>query len=67
VELYNLKLDIGETTDLALREPVKAASMRRRLEAWLVQTGAQIPTRNSAYDPAREFEVGAPMGPLTAK
>ena len=67
VELYNLKSDIGETTDLALKEPAKASALRRRLEAWLAQTGAQIPAKNAAHDPAREFEVGAPMGPLTAK
>jgi hypothetical protein len=41
--------------------------MRRRLEAWLRETGAQIPAKNPQYDPAREFAVGEPMGPVTAK
>jgi hypothetical protein len=67
VELYNLKNDIGETRDLAGVEVAKAAAMRRRLEAWLRETGAQIPAKNPQYDPAREFAVGEPMGPLTAK
>ena len=67
VELYNLKDDIGEGHDLVAAQPAKAAAMRKRLEAWLRQTNAQIPARNPNYDPAREFEVGAPMGPLTAK
>jgi arylsulfatase A-like enzyme len=67
VELYNLKDDIGETADLASKEPAKALALRRRLEAWLVATRAQIPAKNPKYDPAREFEAGAPMGPLTAK
>ena len=66
-ELYQLKDDIGETKDLAAAQPAKAAAMRKRLEAWLAQTKAQIPASNADYDPAREFEVGTPMGPLTAK
>jgi arylsulfatase A-like enzyme len=67
VELYDLKNDIGETKDLAGVEVAKAAAMRQRLEAWLRETGAQIPARNPQYDPAREFAVGEPMGPVTAK
>ena len=67
MELYNLRNDIGESVDLARKEPAKAMAMRRRLEAWLTATGAQIPAQNPEYDPVREFEVGAPMGPLTAK
>jgi len=67
IELYNLKKDIGEANDLAAVQPAKAAAMRKRLEEWLRVTGAQIPAKNPNYDPAREFEVGEPMGPLTAK
>jgi arylsulfatase A-like enzyme len=67
VELYNLKNDIGESNDLALTQPAKAAAMRKRLEEWLRTTGAQIPAKNPNYDPAREFEVGEPMGPITSK
>lgn len=66
-ELYNLKAGIGETRDLAASQPAKAAALRQRLEAWLRHTGAQIPQPNPGYDPAREFEAGEPMGPLTAK
>jgi arylsulfatase A-like enzyme len=67
VELYNLKHDIGETKDLAAAEPAKAAALRKRLEAWLRDTKAQIPQPNPQYDPAREREPGPPMGPTTAK
>ncbi len=67
MELYDLKNDIGETKDLAGVEVAKAAAMRKRLEAWLRETGAQIPAKNPQYDPAREFAVGEPMGPVTAK
>ena len=67
VELYNLKDDIGETRDLAASQPAKAAELRRRLEAWLRETKAQLPAPNPNYDAARELEPGAPMGPTTAK
>ena len=67
VELYNLAADIGETRDLAGLEPNRAADMRGRLEAWLRETGAQIPQPNPAYDPKRELEPGKPSGPVTAK
>lgn len=66
-ELYDLKLDIGETTDLAAKQAAKAAELRSRLEAWLRDTNAQLPRPNPNYDPAREREPGPPMGPLTAK
>ena len=67
VELYNLREDIGEKRDLAREQPGKAAAMRKRLEAWLAATGAQIPVRNAKYDAAREWELGAATGPMTAK
>ncbi len=66
-ELYNLKNDIGETRDLAASQPAKAADLKRRLDAWLRETNAQLPRPNPGYDPARELEPGAPMGPVTAK
>jgi len=67
VELYNLASDIGEQRNLAELEPNRAAEMKARLEAWLRETGAQIPQPNPNYDPKRELEPGKPMGPVTAK
>jgi arylsulfatase A len=67
VELYDLRADLGEQHDLAQAQPAKAAALRKRLEAWLVETKAQIPKTNPAYDPKRELEVGEPDGPTTAK
>jgi arylsulfatase A-like enzyme len=67
VELYDLRRDQGETKDLASSHPAKAAELRRRLEAWLRETAAQLPAPNPDFDPAREREAGAPMGPTTAK
>ncbi len=53
VELYHLGDDIGEKTDLASREPARALAMRRRLEHWRQAVGAQLPTPNPAFDPAK--------------
>ncbi len=66
-ELYNLRDDIGEKKDLAAAQPEKAAALRRRLEAWLKQTNAQLPRPNPKHDPARERQPGPPDGPTTAK
>jgi hypothetical protein len=66
-ELYNLRNDISEKHDLAERDPARARAMRRRLEQWLRETRAQLPTPNPNFDPARERESGPPSGPVTAK
>ena len=44
-ELFNLKDDLAETTDIADEQPERAAAMRRALEQWLRETGAVIPRR----------------------
>jgi len=51
--LYNLKDDPGESRDRSAAEPARAAELRRRLEAWWAETGAQTPTRNPDFDPAK--------------
>jgi arylsulfatase A-like enzyme len=53
-ELYDLSADPGETTDVAARRPDRATDLRRRLDAWLADVGAQFPTPNPAFDPARD-------------
>jgi arylsulfatase A len=53
VELYNLRDDVGERKDLAREQPRKADELRNRLHAWRESVGAQMPTRNPAYDPAK--------------
>jgi arylsulfatase A-like enzyme len=53
VELYNLSADIGEEHDLAPDRPQQVETLRTRLHAWRMEVGAQMPTRNPAYDPAR--------------
>jgi arylsulfatase A-like enzyme len=44
LELYNLREDIGETTNLAENMPEKAAEMQRSLAAWRARVAAQMPT-----------------------
>jgi arylsulfatase A-like enzyme len=56
VELYNLKDDLGEKTDLAGKLPDKAAGLRAKLVAWRDEVGAQLPTPNPDHDPARANE-----------
>ena len=55
-ELYDLRHDIGETTDLASRQPELAFALRERLAAWRLAVGAQMPTPNPDYDPDRQGE-----------
>ena len=51
-ELYNLASDTGEQHDLAAQAPEKTARLKTELQAWLVQTGAQLPKPNPDYDTA---------------
>jgi arylsulfatase A len=53
-ELYHLAEDIGEKTDLAQASPQEADEFREQLQAWREAVGAQMPTPNPDYDPAKE-------------
>jgi arylsulfatase A-like enzyme len=46
-ELYNLKDDLGENTDLAAEKPDIAADLRQRLDQWREDVNAQLPEKNS--------------------
>ena len=51
-ELYNLREDIGERTDLASSEVKRATAMLAQLKAWQTKTKAVIPTQlNPDFDP----------------
>lgn len=51
VELYNLKDDLSERTNLAEKEPEKTKALLQELEAWQVATDAPIPKlRNPKYE-----------------
>ncbi len=53
VELYNVKNDLGEETDLAAKEPERVKQLRDELHTWQKQVGAKHPTPNPNYDPAK--------------
>ncbi|MEO6788673.1 MAG: sulfatase [Chthoniobacteraceae bacterium] len=53
-ELYNLAADPEEKRDLAATEKEKTAALRAKLDTWLKETGAQFPTPNPNYDPAKD-------------
>jgi arylsulfatase A-like enzyme len=46
VELYHLREDPGEQTDLAARQLAQAERLRRRLAEWRQAVGAGLPTIN---------------------
>jgi arylsulfatase A-like enzyme len=53
LELYNLRDDIGETTNLADRKPDKAKALHARLVAWRKEVNAPVPTeKNPTFDPS---------------
>ena len=49
VELYNLKLDIGERKDLSLEEPEKTRELRKMLSDWQKSINAQLPILNPDF------------------
>ncbi len=60
-ELFNLKSDIGETTNLYSAKPALASSLKAKLMAWLKSTGAELPRRYEAIPkdelPGRKLAV----------
>ena len=50
-ELYHLAPDPGETTNLAAKNPAKAAELMAALKKLWADTGATFPTPNPAYRP----------------
>jgi uncharacterized sulfatase len=51
-ELYHLRDDLSETRDLTATQPAKAKELSTALAAWWKQTGAKMPEKNPAFDPA---------------
>ena len=46
VELYNLRDDLGEQSDLAAEMPDRAEDLRRQIHAWRASVEAQMPEPN---------------------
>jgi arylsulfatase A-like enzyme len=53
LELFNLRDDIGERHNLALKEPGKAAELHELLKTWRKRVNATMPSPNPNYDPAK--------------
>ena len=52
IELYNVRQDVGEKTNVAAKFPDRAAAMKAELLAWVSKTHAPVPsTLNPAFDP----------------
>jgi arylsulfatase A-like enzyme len=51
-ELFDLARDPGEATDLAAREPERAAALKARLAGWRRSAGARENRPNPEFDPA---------------
>jgi arylsulfatase A-like enzyme len=60
-ELYNLKDDLGETTNLAARMPERVRALDALIEGFLTDTHAVLPRPNPAYKPPAE-SPGVPAG-----
>lgn len=56
LELYHLASDIGETKNLAAKNPERVNAMHASLKAWRKEVQAQMPQRNPAYAVARADE-----------
>jgi arylsulfatase A-like enzyme len=53
VELYDLRADVSETTNLARDMPDKAAELRQVLTDWREQVGAMMPQPNPDWESGR--------------
>lgn len=58
-ELYDLGRDPGEKNNVAAEHPEKVAELLASFRDWREKVGAQMPTANPAYDPARAREMGS--------
>jgi arylsulfatase A-like enzyme len=53
LELFNLRDDLSETTNLAARQPDKAQELHTKLVAWRQEVGALLPKSNPDWDPSQ--------------
>ena len=57
-ELFNLKYDVSEMTDLKFSFPAKLEEMKAALMKWQEDTEAQMPIPNPQFDPAKRYDWG---------
>jgi arylsulfatase A-like enzyme len=66
-ELYNLKTDVSETTNLADDMPDRVKELDALIEGFLKQSGAVLPKPNPAYSPGVQGWVGNKDAALSVK
>ena len=59
MELYNLRTDPEEKNDVSTSNASKRTELRKRLDKWLIDTGAQSPLASPAHDPAKAHLTAA--------
>lgn len=57
-DLYNLKYDVNEMTDLKFSHPEKLLEMKNVLKKWQEETAAAMPVPNPEFDAERRYEWG---------
>ena len=55
MELFNLREDIGEKTDISRERPGKVKELMSLLRDWWDETNASLPIVNPDYDPGNPF------------
>jgi arylsulfatase A-like enzyme len=55
-ELYNLEADPGEQNDVREENRDLAATLRRRLDEWLIESGASFGVPDPEYDPKKQTQ-----------
>lgn len=58
-ELFNIRDDLEEKTDLSAQRPAKVQELAGLLQSWRKDVGAVMPTPNPKYDPAKPSGRGA--------
>jgi len=58
-DLYNLKYDVSEMTDLKFSYPEKLTAMKSVLKKWQDDTNSKRPKPNPAFDPTKRYEWGS--------
>ncbi|HEC44304.1 MAG TPA: hypothetical protein ENI20_15890 [Bacteroides sp.] len=57
-DLYNLRYDVNEMTDLKYSYPDKLQEMKTALKKWQMETRAAMPVPNPEFEPDRRYEWG---------
>lgn len=62
LQLYDLRKDLREANDLAGSMPEKVSELEKRMDRYLTEVHAQLPTLNPDYDPENPPSLGDRKG-----